>query len=95
MTRLKYTSIDTQADWEEHLYHESVKVIGGFVETDNPLTIESLLYRGYEIVEEVVEAVIEEVAEVADAVVEIVEDAVDAIEEIAEDAADKIDEIVS
>lgn len=52
MTRLKYTLIDTQANWEENLYHDVVQVIGGFVETDNPLTIDALQYRGFEIVGE-------------------------------------------
>jgi hypothetical protein len=53
MTKLKYTLIETDADWEENLYHEIVPVRGGYVETDNPLTIEALRYRGYEIVEDI------------------------------------------
>lgn len=85
MTRLQYTSIPTVANWEENLYHETVPVVGGFVETDNPLTIESLLYRGFEIVVDEVQAEIE--AEV-DADVEIAAEAVVELEEsVAPDAS--------
>ena len=83
MTRLKYTSIPTAADWEECLYHETVPVVGGIVETDNPLTIESLLYRGFEIVEEVAEVVEEAVSDVVNTIEEIVDDIVDAVDEVA------------
>ena len=84
MAVLKY-SVETQADWDEHLYHVSIPVRGGVAETDDPLAIEGLLWRGFELVEEAAEAVVEAAEKVADAVVAAaeavvadVEDALDA-----------------
>lgn len=53
MARLKYVITETHADWEENLYHAVVPITGGYVETDDPLTIEALLYRGFEVVDAV------------------------------------------
>lgn len=52
MATLEYTLIPTEASWEENLYHAVVTVTKGRVVTDDPLTIEALLYRGFDIVEE-------------------------------------------
>lgn len=54
MATLKYTitPVDPDVEWEELMYHNSLKVVGGIVETDNELDIDFLLRRGYEIVDD-------------------------------------------
>lgn len=54
MTTLQYTlrPVAADCDWEENLYHAVVPVRGGTVETDDPLTVQALLTRGFDIVAE-------------------------------------------
>ena len=54
MATLKYTitPVAPDAEWEELMYHNSLKVVGGIVETDDELDIDFLLRRGYEIVDD-------------------------------------------
>ena len=55
MATFKYSLHDIAPDveWEELMYHGSVKVVGGIAEVadDDDLTIDSLLRRGFERVE--------------------------------------------
>lgn len=81
MAVLKY-SVETQADWDEHLYHVSIPVRGGVAETDDPLAIEGLLWRGFELVEAAAEAVVETVEEAAEAVAKIVDEVVAEVEDV-------------
>jgi len=46
------TRVDPDTEWEEYFYHTSVRVRGGYVETDDPLVIEGLLSRFYDIVDQ-------------------------------------------
>lgn len=52
MPKFKYLYGGTEANWEEHLYHKSLNVVDGIVETDDELDIDALLRRGWEPVEE-------------------------------------------
>lgn len=56
MITMKYTLMDIAPDveWEEMMYHGSVKVVGGIahVEANDDLSIDAMLRRGFEIVEE-------------------------------------------
>ena len=52
-TRPRNTVVPTEADWEENLYHVVVPVKKGIAESDDPLTIEALLYRGFVVIDEV------------------------------------------
>lgn len=52
MAKFKYTAVETDASWTEHLYHGDVAVVNGFAETDDPLFMEGLLYRGFVQIEE-------------------------------------------
>jgi len=54
MATLKY-DVETNADWEEHFYHGSVSIIQGMATTDDPLSIESLQYRGFTLWDQEVE----------------------------------------
>lgn len=48
MPKFKFIYGGEQADWEEHLYHRTLFVKGGIVETDSELDIDALLRRGWE-----------------------------------------------
>lgn len=52
MPKFKFLYGGTEANWEEHLYHRSLPVVNGIVETDDELDIDALLRRGWEIVED-------------------------------------------
>lgn len=53
MAKFRFEYGGANADWEEHLYHRSLPVHNGVVETDDELDIDALLRRGWEpIVEE-------------------------------------------
>ena len=57
MYRLRWTITDSpDADWEECLYHEIVRVKGGIATTSDPLTVDILVRRGFELIEETAEA---------------------------------------
>ena len=79
MPRFKYTIMETDADWVEHLYHTDVPVLGGFAETDDPIAIESLLYRGFSLIEDAVDEVIQTVGDVIEGIVAEVTEVVDEI----------------
>lgn len=81
MAVLKY-SAETTADWDEHLYHVSIPVRGGIAETDDPIAIEGLLYRGFALVEEAAAAVVETAEAVVEAVTEVAEDALAEIADV-------------
>lgn len=54
MPKFKYSFYGEEANWEEHLYHTSLPVHNGIVEVDahDDLTIDALLHRGWEPIEE-------------------------------------------
>lgn len=52
MAKFRYLYGGTEAEWEEHLYHRSLPVRNGIVETDDELDIDALLRRGWERIEE-------------------------------------------
>lgn len=52
MPKFKYQFGGENADWEEHLYHRSLPVRGGIVETDDELDIDALLRRGWDPIED-------------------------------------------
>jgi hypothetical protein len=47
MTRLKYTLIETEANWEEHLYDRTIQIVGGIAEVDDDYAVMALKYRGF------------------------------------------------
>lgn len=48
MAKFRFENGGSDADWEEHLYHRSLPVYKGVVETDDELDIDALLRRGWE-----------------------------------------------
>lgn len=52
MAKFRYLYGGDEAEWDEHLYHRSLPVRNGIVETDDELDIDALLRRGWERVEE-------------------------------------------
>lgn len=58
----KLTFYDKSGNWigpsemKEHTYYETLKAINGIVETDHPVSIQWLINRGYQIIEEKQEA---------------------------------------
>jgi len=60
----------TTADWEERLYHISIPVIRGELETDDEIAIQTLVRRGtFEIVEDVAPVAVDPVHAAAPAAV--------------------------
>jgi hypothetical protein len=52
MAKFRYLFGGNEANWDEHLYHRSLPVVDGIVETDDELDIDALLRRGWELVVE-------------------------------------------
>lgn len=52
MAKFRYLYGGDEAEWDEHLYHRSLPVRNGIVETDDELDIDALLRRGWERIEE-------------------------------------------
>lgn len=54
MPKFRYQFYGENANWEEHLYHTSLMVTNGTVECDDDddLTIDALIHRGWEVIEE-------------------------------------------